>query len=71
MFFKIQTGKVLSWKRMNALNENRTWDVIDLPKGKKGVECKRIFTKKVGANGNIDRYEARLVAQGVYSNPWY
>ena len=50
-------------EEMNALNENKTWDVVDLPDGEKVVGCKWIFTIKLGADGNIGQYKARLVAQ--------
>lgn len=35
-----------------------------LPKGKKTVGYKRIFTIKHKADGSIERYKARLIAKG-------
>lgn len=49
---------------LGALEENRTWDVVSLPIGKNVVGCKWIFTIKYNADGTIERYKARLVAQG-------
>lgn len=43
---------------------NQCWTLVDLPKGKKPVKCKWIFTKKRGLNGELLRYKARLVAKG-------
>jgi len=37
---------------------------VELPKGKKTVGCKWIFSIKYKADGSIDRYKARLVAKG-------
>ncbi|CAL8994835.1 unnamed protein product [Prunus brigantina] len=49
---------------MEALNKNATWELVPLPKGKKAVGCRWVFTLKHKANGSIDRYKARLVAKG-------
>ncbi|KAI5335126.1 hypothetical protein L3X38_025259 [Prunus dulcis] len=45
---------------MDALNKNKTWDLVPLPRGKKVVGCKWVFTLKHKADGSIDRYKARL-----------
>lgn len=52
------------FEELKALNEKKTWDVVDMPKGKKLVGCKWIFSVKVGKNGIIERYKACLVARG-------
>lgn len=49
---------------MEALQKNKTWALVVLPKGKKTVGCKWIFSIKYKADGSIDRYKARLVAKG-------
>ena len=49
---------------MRALKKNSTWDVVNLPKGKKPVGCKWVFTMKYKAYGSIERYKARLIARG-------
>ena len=51
-------------EEMNALLKNRTWDIIDLPKEKKTMGCKWVFTIKCNPDGSIERYKARLVAKG-------
>ncbi|CAL8157474.1 unnamed protein product [Prunus armeniaca] len=48
---------------MDALNKNKTWDLITLSRWKKAVECRWVFTLKHKANGFIDGYKARLVAK--------
>ena len=47
---------------MEALEKNQTWEVTELPKGKKPVGCKWVFSLKYRADG--ERYKARLVAKG-------
>ena len=48
---------------MNALQNNSTWEIVDLPKEKKTIGCKWVFTVKCKADGNVERYKARLVAK--------
>ena len=49
---------------MKALEDNDTWEFVDLPKGKKPVGCKWVFTTKYKADGTLEKYKARLVAKG-------
>ena len=49
---------------MAALQKNRTWTLAKLPKGKRIVGCKWVFSNKHKADGSIERYKARLVAKG-------
>lgn len=53
---------------MEELQKNKTWSVITLPKGKKYVGCKWVFTIKHKVDGSTDRYKARLVAKGYTQN---
>ena len=49
---------------ISALNKNRTWEISELPPGKKPVGCKWLFTIKHKVDGSIARLKARLVAKG-------
>ena len=49
---------------MDALEKSKTWALVPLPKGKKTVGCKWVFSNKHKADGSIERYNARLVAKG-------
>lgn len=51
-------------EEIHALEENHTWDLMDLPDGKKLVGCKWVFTVKVNPNGSVARLKAKLVAKG-------
>jgi hypothetical protein len=49
---------------MKAIEENRTWDVSDLPKGQKAIGLKWVFKLKKDPDGKVVKYKARLVAKG-------
>ena len=51
-------------EEIQALKKNRTWELSNLPQGKKTVGCKWIFSIKYNADGSVNRYKARLVAKG-------
>ncbi|GJS67380.1 ribonuclease H-like domain-containing protein, partial [Tanacetum coccineum] len=51
-------------QEMNALLRNGTWDIVELPKGRKAIGNKWIYKIKYQSSGEIDRFKARLVAQG-------
>ena len=61
---RISLWKEAMDEEMRALIHNDTWDIVDLPKGKKPVGCRWIFTLKYNADGTLDRHKARLVARG-------
>jgi len=48
---------------MLPLEKNNTWEIVDLPKGKKPFGCKWVFTIKYKVHGTLERYKARLVAK--------
>lgn len=51
-------------EEMQSLYKNKTWELQELPKGKKMIGCKWVFTKKVGSLGENVHFKARLVAKG-------
>ena len=52
------------FEEISSLNSHHTWDLVDLPDGRNLVGCKWVYKTKYKANGQIDRFKARLVAQG-------
>ena len=38
-------------EEMNSLQKNTTWELVSLPLGRKLVQCKWVFQKKVAADG--------------------
>lgn len=67
-----QACKRPDWKKwetaiqeeLKSLEDFNTFEVVDLPQGKKPVGCKYVFKTKFHPNGQIDKYKVRLVAQG-------
>ncbi|GJS81343.1 ribonuclease H-like domain-containing protein [Tanacetum coccineum] len=51
-------------QEMNALLKNDTWEIVELPKDRESIGSKWIYKIKYRSNDEIDRYKARLVAQG-------
>jgi Reverse transcriptase (RNA-dependent DNA polymerase) len=51
-------------EEMEALIKNDTWELTNLPVGKKTVWCKWVYTIKYDAKERIERYKIRLVAKG-------
>ena len=56
-------------EELTKLQALGTWKYAKLPKGRKTVGCKWVFTVKYTPTGLIDRYKARLVAQGFSQTP--
>ena len=56
-------------EEINILNKRGTWVLEYLPPGRKAVGCRWTFVIKIGPNGIIIRYKARLVAQGFSQIP--
>ncbi|BBH01663.1 transposable element gene [Prunus dulcis] len=51
-------------KEMKALEKNQTWTLKILPRRKKTVGCRWVFTIKHNADRSIEQYKERLVAKG-------
>ncbi|CAI7855088.1 unnamed protein product [Closterium sp. NIES-54] len=57
------------WKRSvkeeyDSLLENETWELCELPPGKKAISLKLIFRHKYGPDGELSHYKSMLVAKG-------
>jgi hypothetical protein len=52
-----------------AMLVTRTWELVELPAGRKAVGCCWVFKTKKHADGTIERYKARIVAQGFAQKP--
>ena len=51
-------------EELEALLKAHTWDLVDLPPGKSAIGSGYVYKMKTRANGEIERYKARLVALG-------
>ena len=54
---------------LDMLSEKGTWQLVDLPPGRKAIGNRWVFTKKFDEHGNLSRYKARLVTQGFSQIP--
>eukprot|EP00253_Pinus_taeda_P008164 PITA_08164 len=51
-------------EEMNAIERNKTWDLVELPKGKEVIGVKWVYKTKSNAEGKIERHKAKLVVKG-------
>ena len=51
-------------EEMNSLHERCTYDLVELPKGKRALRNKWVFKLKNGKDGNSPRYKARILVKG-------
>ncbi|KAL2634609.1 hypothetical protein R1flu_006088 [Riccia fluitans] len=51
-------------KKMKSLNDNKTWELVELPKGKQVIACKWVYKRKEGSEADEEIFKARLVAKG-------
>ncbi|CAI7929707.1 unnamed protein product [Closterium sp. NIES-54] len=57
------------WKKameseLKSIEENGTWELVEVPEGCKAITSKWLFKIKSDADGKIERYKSRLVAKG-------
>ena len=50
-------------EEINAIERNKTWDLVELPKGKEVIGVKWVYKTKSNAEGKIERHKARLVVK--------
>jgi hypothetical protein len=51
-------------EEINSTERNRTWKLVETPKGVKPISLKWVYKIKRNADGSINKYKARLVAKG-------
>ena len=61
--------KEAALKEYTQMLAHNTWELVSLPKGQKPVGSKWVFKIKENADGSIERYKARIVAQGFSQKP--
>ncbi|CAI7878543.1 unnamed protein product [Closterium sp. NIES-54] len=65
----LESSDAEEWKKameseLKSIEENGTWELVELTEGRKAITSKWLFKIKSDANGNIERYKSRLVAKG-------
>ena len=56
-------------KEYTQMLSHNTWELVPLPQGRKLVGSKWVFKIKENVDGSIERYKARIVAQGFSQKP--
>ena len=56
-------------EEMDALNDNGTCDLVQLPIRKKAIGCCWVFAVKVNPDGSVARLKTHLVAKGYIPRP--
>lgn len=70
----LKTNEAEQWKKaakeeIDQLYKMGTWELQELPEGRKAIGNRWVFTKKLDSTGKLERYKARLVAQGFSQIP--
>ncbi|CAI7874372.1 unnamed protein product [Closterium sp. NIES-53] len=65
----LESSDAEEWKKameseLKSIKENGTWELVELPEGRKAITSKWLFKIKSDADGKIERYKSRLVAKG-------
>ena len=65
----MKSSEAQYWKKainseVESILNNHTWELVDLPPGKKPLGYKWIFKRKLKDDGTTDKYKARLVVKG-------
>jgi hypothetical protein len=58
-------------QEIEALVQNGTFELVELPPGRRTIGSRWVFKVKRNADGSIERYKARLVAQGFGQRPGF
>ena len=56
---------------IQSLVDNGTFELVSLPPGKRAIGCRWVFKVKRNADGTVERYKGRLVAQGFSQRPGF
>ncbi|CAI7880961.1 unnamed protein product [Closterium sp. NIES-53] len=67
----LESSDAEEWKKameseLKSIEENGTWELVELPEGRNAITSKWLFKIKSDADGNIARYKSRLVAKGYH-----
>ncbi|CAI7736515.1 unnamed protein product [Closterium sp. NIES-54] len=65
----LESSDAKEWKKameseLKSIEENGTWELVELSEGRKAITSKWLFKIKSDADGKIERYKSRLVAKG-------
>ncbi|KAL0293523.1 UNVERIFIED_CONTAM: putative mitochondrial protein [Sesamum radiatum] len=55
--------------KMDSMGSNQVWTLVDPPKGVRPAGCKCVYKPKLGADGEVTAFKARLVTKGYTQQP--
>lgn len=69
-----EAAKEDAWRKamddeIAMIEKNKTWQLVDLPKGKEVIGLKWVYKTKYNEDGSIQKFKARLVAKGYAQQP--
>ena len=64
---------IREWKdamkeELEAIEKNKTWELVDLPHDKMPIDVKWVFKLKLKPDGSVAKHKTRLVAKGFCNN---
>ncbi|CAI7893003.1 unnamed protein product [Closterium sp. NIES-53] len=65
----LESSDAEEWKKaveseLKSIEENGTWELVELPEGRMAITSNWLFKIKSDADGKIERYKSKLVAKG-------
>ncbi|CAI7826868.1 unnamed protein product [Closterium sp. NIES-54] len=65
----LESSDAEEWKKameseLKSIEENGTWELVELPEGRKAITSKWLFKIKSDVDDKIEHYKSRLVAKG-------
>ena len=51
-------------EEINSIEKNKTWELVDLPKGKEVIGVKWVYKTKRNVEGKIERHKTIIVVKG-------
>jgi len=60
---------VATMEELSSIRDNKTWSLVELPRGHRAIGLKWVYKVKRDENDNIVKYKARLVAKGYVQQP--
>ncbi|CAI7890270.1 unnamed protein product [Closterium sp. NIES-54] len=66
----LESSDAEEWKKameseLKSIEENGTWELVELPEGRKAITSKWLFKIKSDANGKIERYKTLLAGAAI------
>jgi hypothetical protein len=49
---------------MNSIRENKTWDLVELPRNQKSLSCQWVYRLKIVSDSSSLKYKARIITKG-------